>query len=313
MRISFITTVLNEENSIKPLLESLNSQTLLHNEAIIVDGGSTDDTLSVISNFKSSISNKKIKVRVLAKKGNRSVGRNEAIENSTGEIIVCTDAGCILEKNWLKNITKDFTNKEVGVVAGYYEGKAKNVFEKSLLPYVLTMKDKIDPNNFLPATRSMAIRKSAWTEAGRFNEELSNNEDYEFSQRLRRKRISIAFARDAIVYWEPRKNTIEAFIMFYRFALGDAEAGILRPKVVFIFVRYAIGLVMVVLFLKTDIFFSIIFLALGTFAYTVWAILKNFKYVKEAEAFYYLPLLQLVSDAAVLLGTSLGLIKRLGK
>src|SRR3989338_2419096 len=101
MKTTFIATVFNEEKTIEEFLSSISKQSVLPDEVIIVDGGSTDSTASVISNLKSQISNKRIKFKLIIKKGNRSVGRNEAIKNASNEIIVCSDAGCILDKNWL--------------------------------------------------------------------------------------------------------------------------------------------------------------------------------------------------------------------
>src|SRR3990167_7908357 len=101
MKLSLISTVLNEEETVENLFNSITAQTKNPDEIIIVDGGSTDNTLSVISNFQFPISNKKIKVRTLVRRGNRSVGRNEAINNATGDIILCTDAGNTLNKNWV--------------------------------------------------------------------------------------------------------------------------------------------------------------------------------------------------------------------
>jgi glycosyltransferase involved in cell wall biosynthesis len=50
MKISFITTVFNEEKTIDRFFESLLGQTKAPDEIVIVDGGSTDDTLKVIHN-----------------------------------------------------------------------------------------------------------------------------------------------------------------------------------------------------------------------------------------------------------------------
>ncbi|MBC7334070.1 MAG: glycosyltransferase, partial [Actinobacteria bacterium] len=50
-KVSFITTVYNEEKSVIPFLESLFSQEVLPEEVVIVDGGSNDSTLRLILNF----------------------------------------------------------------------------------------------------------------------------------------------------------------------------------------------------------------------------------------------------------------------
>lgn len=306
MKISFITTVLNEEETIIPLLESLESQTKPPDEVIIVDGGSTDNTLSAISN-------KKIKVRLLIKKGNRSVGRNEAIRNSKGEVIVCTDGGCVLQRDWIEQITKPFKDSEVDVVAGFYKGMVKNAFEKALVPFVLVMEDRLNPNNFLPATRSIAFKKNIWKKLEGFDEKLNNNEDYVFAKKLKKAGTKILFAKEAIVFWRPRKNLKEAFIMFYRFAKGDSESGIFRPKVILILGRYLIGIIFLLLFFYTHLPFLAILIAVLAISYVFWAVLKNYKYVDNLLSTFYLIVLQFLSDFAVITGTVSGLINRLGK
>jgi hypothetical protein len=42
----------------------------------------------------------------------------------------------------------------------------------------------------------------------------------------------------------------------------------------------------------------------------LWSIIKNFKYVRRAAAVYYLPMIQLASDFAVMLGTVKGLYQK---
>ncbi|EKD85743.1 MAG: sugar transferase related protein, partial [uncultured bacterium] len=278
-----------------------------------VDGGSTDNTLSAISNFQFPNFNKKIRVRVIVKKGNRSVGRNEAIRNSTGDIIACSDAGCILDKDWLKNIVKPFSDPKVDVVSGYYKGMAKSAFEKALVPFALVMEDKLDANNFLPATRSVAFKKNIWKKVGGFDEKLSNNEDYVFARKLKKIGAKILFAKDAVVFWKPRKNLKDAFVMFYRFAKGDAESGIIRPKVVFILGRYIAGFLAVFLLFYTHSLFLVVLILVLFINYVLWAALKNYKYVDNLLSVFYLIALQFLSDFAVIAGTLSGLISRLGK
>lgn len=310
MKISFITTVFNEATNINLLIDSIFNQSFLPDEIIIVDGGSEDNTIKLTTE---RIKKDKLRIKLFVKKGNRSVGRNEAIKNSTGDIVLCADAGCILDKDWVKNIVKPFKDKKVDVVAGYYDSKPKSVFEKCLIPYVFVMPDKVDPKKFLPATRSMAFKKSVWERLGGFNEQLSHNEDYDFAKRLNKMNFKIAFAKDAVVSWIPPSSLIRAFIMFFRFAYGDAEAGIYRPKALFIIFRYLLGLLLLLFTIFSHSLFLSILLFVLFVNYILWAILKNYYYVKNPLAIFFLPSLQLLSDFAVIIGTILGSIKRIGK
>lgn len=283
------------------LLESLANQSQQSDEIIIVDGGSSDKTLSLISKNK-------LKIKLFTKKGNRSIGRNEAIKHSTGDIIACSDAGNILDKDWLKNITAPFMDESVDVVAGYYKGSSENVFQKCLIPYVLVMPDKVDPDNFLPSTRSIAFRKEAWKKVGEFDEKYSHNEDYVFSRKLKKGGEKIIFAQNAIVYWLPRNNLRQSFHMFFRFAYGDTQADIFRPKVILLFIRYFIGFLLLGLYIifKSTLILDSIFLIL--ILYMFWAIQKNYRYVLDSRALYILPMLQFTSDTAILSGTIIAVI-----
>ena len=227
----------------------------------------------------------------------------------TGKLFPSHDirAGCILDRDWFKNITSAFDDK-TNVVAGYYKARTGSIFEKCLVPYVLVMPDRVNPQNFLPATRSMAIKKSVWEKLKGFDQKLSNNEDYAFAKKIQANGFRIKFVKNAIVYWIPRANLYQAFNMFYRFAKGDSEAKIFRPKVVFIFVRYVLLLVLIIMFIDTKHSSLLVLIATLVFLYVLWSVMKNYKYVKKIQAFIYLPLIQVVSDFAVIMGTLRGLI-----
>jgi glycosyltransferase involved in cell wall biosynthesis len=302
MKISLVVTVLNEEKTIEPFLNSVEKQTLKPDEVIIVDGGSVDWTLEILAERKE-------KIRVLIMKGaNRSLGRNRGVEEATGDIIAFTDAGCVLDKNWLLELTKPFSDEKVEVVAGYYNAITKSAFEKCVAPYALVMPDRVNPKNFLPASRSMAIRKETFNKAGGFPLNYSDNEDYVFANQLKKMGTKMILTKDAIVSWMPRTTLRSFWKMIYRFARGDAKAGLRTLKVLSVFARY--GLLLLLLFLSKYfnnflLYFSSIF-----FLYLLWSVVKNYKYVKDLRAFYILPLLQLTSDFAVISGTIVGLLSR---
>jgi len=51
MKVSVIATVLNEGPAIRRLLDSLVAQTRAPDEVVIVDGGSSDDTVSILQDY----------------------------------------------------------------------------------------------------------------------------------------------------------------------------------------------------------------------------------------------------------------------
>lgn len=309
MKVSFVATVYNEEKTIVKFIDSIFFQEKKPDEIIIVDGGSSDKTLKILNSY---IQKNNTTVKVIVKKGNRSIGRNEGIRHSAGDVIAISDAGCILDKKWLKNIVEPFKDKKVDVVAGYYKGEGENVFQKSLIPYVLVMPDRVREKDFLPASRSMAFRKSVWKNLGGFPEKLSHNEDYFFAKKIEEKKIKIIFVKNAIVKWIPRNNLKESFIMFFRFAYGDAQAGLFRPKVLFIVYRYFVFSYLFILSFLIKSSLLNMFLTVFVFFYILWSIYKNYKYVNKIGAFIFLPLLQFISDAAVISGTILGSFSHLG-
>jgi glycosyltransferase involved in cell wall biosynthesis len=231
--ISLILTVLNEGESIRPLLESLAAQTRQPDEVIVTDGGSADNTVAVLREYES-----RLPLRVLVEPGaNISAGRNRAIAAAKGDIIAVTDAGVTLAPGWLERITQPLLDDDsLEVVGGFFEAAPKTVFEAALGATTLPLRDEIDAGTFLPSSRSVAFRKAAWITAGGYPEWLDYCEDLIFDLRLREIAAPQAFAPEALAYFRPR-TSLEAFYkQYYRYARGDGKADLWRKRHA---VRYA--------------------------------------------------------------------------
>ncbi len=323
-KTSIVITVLNEQENIQSLLKSLIKQTIHPYEIIIVDGGSTDDTVQLIESFLKE-NKTKVKISLFKKKGNRSVGRNFGISLTETEWIVITDAGCIPHKNWLEellsaivgtsptnseknNVTKTIS-RAPEVIAGYYDALPETPFQSAVVPYVLVMSDKVNPDSFLPATRSMALKKEVWQKNGRFDEDLSDNEDYAFARILKKNDVQISFAEKAKVSWIPCQNMKQFFVMIYRFAKGDAYSGSWRGKVALTYARYEGGAILFLIGFWFSPFLKV--LLLSVVLYLLWSIVKNYRFAKQG--WYWLPVLQITADVGVMLGTGAGVYQRLKK
>lgn len=285
-------------------------QTKKADQVIIVDGGSTDKTALLVERF--ILKHPNLPINFIRKKNvSRAQGRNIAIKKARHPVIAITDAGCELDDNWIKFITQPITSKNIDVVGGYCKSRASSILEQCIAVYTLVMRVDADSNVFLPSARSMAIKKSVWEEAGGFPQQFTRNEDYVFARTLRQMGKRFSFVKEAVVYWKPRESILAAFAMFYSFARGDGQAGILRPKVILIFLRYLIGVITLFLSVNYQSYIVLGTLCVFIFFYIVWTILKNYKYVRSLQAIVFLPALQFSSDVAVLVGTVLGVIDRI--
>lgn len=291
IKISLIVTTKNEKGGLSTLLESIAKQTRRPDEVILANAGSVDRLQ--LSDYRTNLN---IQVLELHSSANRAVGRNRAIERAKYDHILITDAGCRLDPAWVALMADGF--READVVAGFSAGEADTVFQRCQLPYVLVMPDRYDPKTFLPATRSMGITKSVWQQVGKFNEQYRFAEDYEFARRIQSLKIPIARVKTAIVYWKPRKTLLAFTRMIGEHAYGDGYSRTFRPKVVSIYVRYLVILGLGIWQLPLGIAAFLLYL--------LYSIQKNYRYVKDPSALGYLPLLQVVSDAAVMISTAAG-------
>lgn len=235
LTVSVIATVYNEGPAVEEMLASLARQTRLPDEVIVVDGGSQDDSLARLRRLEAEGA---LPLRVLEQPGtNISTGRNAAVAAARGPLIVGIDAGVHLDPGWLAALLAPFQGPAPpDVVSGFFAPDPHSVFEVALAATTLPALRDVNPAGFLPSSRSVAYRKSAWAAVGGYPEWLDYCEDLIFDLRLQAAGFRFAFARQAIVYFRPRPNLGAFFRQYYRYARGDGKADLWRGRHA---VRYA--------------------------------------------------------------------------
>ena len=115
--ISIIIPVYNGQKTIDNTLKSLMNQTFQDIEIIVVNDGSTDDTLSILKTWEE-------KVRIINKEnGGVSSARNRGIGEARGEYLMFVDADDICRKNMVKNIYFAAKKNNVDYVISGFEKK----------------------------------------------------------------------------------------------------------------------------------------------------------------------------------------------
>jgi len=112
--VSVVINVYNEEENIEDCLESLREQSLSDFELVVVDDGSTDDTMKIVEEFRDDFDMKEL---FFSHKGLRE-SRKRGVEEASGDIVVIVDADEVLQKDFLENLLKPFDDERVGAVGG---------------------------------------------------------------------------------------------------------------------------------------------------------------------------------------------------
>lgn len=312
MQLSIILTVLNEGEAIRPLLDSLIDQTRYPHEIVICDGGSRDNTLEVLEEYKQWLP-----LKLLVMPGaNISQGRNQAIAAASGHIIAVTDAGVILSPNWLEDLAAPIERGETAVVSGWFEPDPYTDFEVVMGATVLPARSDIDPQKFLPSSRSVAFLKEAWTAVGGYPEWLDYSEDLLFDLALKEKYGEFVWVPTAVAYFRPRASLTAFFRQYYLYARGDGKANLWPKRHAIRYLTYLIGLPTIFwLIWREKIAGWLLFLA-GLIAYCqrpaqrLWGSTWGWRPPARLRALALIPIIRLVGDVGKMLGYPVGLLWR---
>jgi len=237
-RISLIATVLNEADNIARLLDSLLAQTRSPDEVVIVDGGSTDGTQAILRRYQG-----RMNLCIIVEPGcNISQGRNRAIQQASGDVLAITDAGVVLPPDWLEALCAPLLADETRHVSGgFFVADPHSVFEAALGATTLPLVEEIQPESFLPSSRSVAVRRAAALAVGGYPEWLDYCEDLIFDLRLQARYAPFAFVPRAAVHFRPRPS-LSAFYKQYRlYARGDGKADLWRKRHAIRYGTYLVG------------------------------------------------------------------------
>lgn len=177
-RASIVIRTYNEGRHLPGVLNRLAKQRCRDFEVIIVDSGSTDNTVAI-----AELANARV---VHIRKADFTFGRslNVGCAAAKGEILVFISGHCYpMDERWLTEMLRPFTQDEkIGLTYGKQRGgKTTKFSEHCHFAKTFPGKSAIPQEGFFCNNANCAIRRSLWQQRP-FNEALTGLEDLEWAR-----------------------------------------------------------------------------------------------------------------------------------
>jgi cellulose synthase/poly-beta-1,6-N-acetylglucosamine synthase-like glycosyltransferase len=244
--VSIILAARNEQENISNCLDSLiNLSFPLHLlEIIIVDDLSTDRTAEIVTEYAGRYT----QVRLInSSTGNSALtGKVKAltagIAVASGEIILVTDADCILPHTWISEMIRYFDDANVGIVAGFTSIAGTDVFSRiqAIDWFTLVSLASASARLAMPSTavgNNLSFRRTAYDKVGGYEQiPFSVTEDLALVRAVVSKteyRLAFSPAKESMVTCEPCVTWKEWYNQRTRWFIGGKSMS-LTSKLIFL-------------------------------------------------------------------------------
>lgn len=213
--VSFYIPCYNAQKTISACLESVLGQSFPVKEILVVDDGSSDETIQAVGRYP---------VALICHGANRGLAaaRNSALRQAKGDFVASIDADCVCDKDWLARLMDCFSSPDV-VGAG---GKLMETYQDrpADLWRAVHMKQHWGDAGTCPSFlfgSNAVFRADAVAKAGLYDETLKNNyEDVDLCARLKKTGCALVYEPKAIARHLRRDNTETVLNSYWRWYLA---------------------------------------------------------------------------------------------
>ena len=189
--ISIIIPCLNEEKYIKNCIRSIINSKIDNFELILVDGGSRDNTVNIITEYQKKYSC----IRLLHNPEKFTpISMNMGIKASKGDYIFVISAHAEYQKNYFSFLLEEIKRLDANCAGGILNTEVKNSNLKSnSIKTILTHKFGVGNADFRTGGSKVkevdtvafgCYTKEAFEQFGLYNEKLIRNQDIELNKRI---------------------------------------------------------------------------------------------------------------------------------
>jgi cellulose synthase/poly-beta-1,6-N-acetylglucosamine synthase-like glycosyltransferase len=194
--ISVVVPAYNAAATLPVCLRALERQTLLSDEVIVVDDGSTDESANVVKGHAAHL------LQQLHQ--GPAAARNLGTQSAKGDLVLFTDADCEPTADWIEQMVAPFADPRVMGVKGAYRTRQRQVVARLVQCEFEERYDRLERFGAIDFidSHAAAFRTEALREIGGFDPAFpqANNEDVDLSYRLAQTGSRMLFNRRAVVY-----------------------------------------------------------------------------------------------------------------
>ncbi len=203
------------------------------------------------------------------------------------------------------------------VACGFFTPDTTTVFETAMGATVLPVLEDVNPQTFLPSSRSVAFLRSAWEAVGGYPEWLDYCEDLIFDFRLRAGGYRFVFVPNAVVHFRPR-SSLRAFLkQYYRYARGDGKAGLWPKRHAVRYLTYLVILpaLLWLTFVRNPLWAALLLVGAAIMFWTpykrLFRAMRSFGIRDRLAAMVWVPIIRVTGDIAKMVGYPAGLLWRI--
>lgn len=278
--VSLVIPVYNEERFIPKCLQSLERQTYdkKHFEVLLIDGGSTDSTLSIIEEYSGDLN-----IRLLNnEKRIVTYALNLGISEAVGQFILRMDAHAEYDEQYIEKCIQCLIETGADNVGGVATTRGIGLIG-SVNAEILSSKFGVGNSHFRTECKSGyvdtvpfgAFRREVFEKVGVFDPELPRSEDNDFNSRIHKKGGKVYLSTD-IKFTYYCRDTIK----------GLLEQAVKNGNALFLTLRRNPMAMSVRHFVPFAFLCSIIFLTI----FSVWFSIFRYIFCLEAAAYGILDL-----------------------
>jgi rhamnosyltransferase len=195
VQASIVIRAYNEAGHIGRLLEGIQHQTLKNIEIILVDSGSTDDTIRVaVAASRSPLQ----VIHVPPEEFTFGYSLNRGIAQARSELVVIASAHVYpVYPDWLERLLAPFADPQIALTYGKQRGNAESKFSEQQI-FHTWYPNRSQPRQPYPFCNNAnaAIRRTLW-EKQPYDETLPGLEDLDWAHRIMAQAYTIAYIAEA--------------------------------------------------------------------------------------------------------------------